>query len=136
MKQLSFVQMVVMLVLVVTFASCGFSQPLYEDNDYGDRRVMRRDVYTDPYYGNTTRIVRDPYTGQLYEVTPVSPYGGYYPGASSYPYGTYGGRNYGRTNRGSYGSSAPQRTLPQPQQPRQQSSEKIERARDIINGKQ
>ena len=127
--------MVVILGLVVTVASCGMTQPMYDD--YSERRPVGREVYVDPYYGNAPRIVRDPYTGRYYEGSPVSP--GYY---GNYPYenrGRYYNRNY---NRGSVRNNYPSRnqnnntprggsTNPQPNN---RGSEKIDRAKDIING--
>ena len=64
MKRFSFVHMLVMLVVVITLASCGMTQPIYED---GYERPSARRVYSDPYYGGQTVLVRDPYTGQIYE---------------------------------------------------------------------
>ena len=131
MKQLRFSHILTILSLVVILASCGLSQPGYGE-DYSDRPVRNRQVYMDPYYGNTT-IVRDPYTGRYYEVTPVGPYG-YdtysYPYGSSYGNGRYYGRNNGRVyrNNTSGGSRSPQ---VQQQQPRE-SSPTINKAKSII----
>lgn len=129
MTQFKFAHILTMLSLVVVLASCGFTQPGYGD-DYSDRPVRSRQVYMDPYYGNTT-IVRDPYTGRYYEVTPVGPYG--YDTYSS-GYGSYGnGRYYGRNSNRVY-SNSPRRSQSsqvQQQQPRE-SSPTIDRAKSII----
>ena len=138
MKRFNFVHVLSMLVLVVILASCGFTQPGYGDEGYSDRPVRGRQVYADPYYGNTT-IVRDPYTGRYYEVTPVSP-NGYDTYGSRY--GTYeDNRYYGRgNNRGGYSNNVPRRSQSstQPQQQHRgtsetrSSSETINKAKDII----
>ena len=133
MKRFNFVHVLSMLVLVVIFASCGFTQPGYGE-DYSDRPVRSRQIYSDPYYGNATTIVRDPYTGRYYEVTPVGPYG--YDTYSA-PYGsTYGNsRYYGRGNSRGYSNNSPRRsqTVTQPQQQQQRgSSETINKAKNII----
>ena len=134
MKRFNFVHVLSMLVLVVILASCGFTQPGYGE-DYPDRPVRNRQIYSDPYYGNATTIVRDPYTGRYYEVTPVSPYG--YDTYSA-PYGTYGNsRYYGRGNNRGYSNNSPRRsqtttqTQEQPPQPRE-NSETINKAKNII----
>ena len=131
MKQFRFVHILTMLSLVVVLASCGFTQPGYGD-DYSDRPVRNRQVYMDPYYGNT-RIVRDPYTGRYYEVTPVSPYG--YDTYSS-AYGSYGNSRYnGRNTSRSYSNNTPRRSqssqVQQQQQPKE-SSPTINKAKSII----
>ena len=132
MKRFNFVHVLSMLVLVVILASCGFTQPGYGE-DYSDRPVRSRQIYSDPYYGNATTIVRDPYTGRYYEVTPVGPYG--YDTYSA-PYGTYGGnsRYYGRGNSRGYSSNSPRRTqtTTQPQQQQRGNSETINKAKNII----
>ena len=133
MKRFNFVHVLSMLVLVVILASCGFTQPGYGDEGYSDRPVRSRQVYSDPYYGNTT-IVRDPYTGRYYEVTPVGPYG--YDTYSA-PYGTYGGntRYYGRGNsRGYSNNNTPRRSQSstQTQQQPRANSETINKAKSII----
>ena len=132
MKRFNFVHVLSMLVLVVILASCGFTQPGYGE-DYSDRPVRSRQIYSDPYYGNATTIVRDPYTGRYYEVTPVGPYGY---DTYSYPYGTYGGnsRYYGRGNNRGYSNNSPRRTqtTTQPQQQQRGSSETINKAKSII----
>src|SRR5215213_738096 len=94
MKQFKLVHILTMLSFVVVLASCGLTQPGYGEEEYSDRPVRSRQVYMDPYYGNTT-IVRDPYTGRYYEVTPVSPYG--YDTYSS-PYGSTGNSRYYEKN--------------------------------------
>ncbi|HVG16429.1 MAG TPA: hypothetical protein VM935_15765 [Chitinophagaceae bacterium] len=156
MKNFSLIQMIGFLSLVVTMVSCGFSQPLYEDGQYSDRRSSTR-IYDDPYYNNNSRttIVRDPYTGQYYEVTPVGP-GANYPGVygNGYParrgvYSdrTYNNRTYNRGNstynRGNstYNrntNSAPVRSQPQQPAPSNGSgnggSSKINEARERMNG--
>ncbi len=119
-----------MLVLVVILAGCGFTQPGYGE-DYSDRPVRSRQVYSDPYYNGTT-IVRDPYTGRYYEVTPVAPYG--YDTYSS-PYGSYGNsRSYGRGNTRVYSNNSPRRsqTTTQTQQQPRANSETINKAKNII----
>ncbi len=132
MKRFNFVHLLPMIVLVVILASCGLTQPGYGD-DYSERPVRSRQVYSDPYYNNGPTIVRDPYTGRYYEVIPVSPYG-YDPYGSRYS--TYGdNRNYGRGNtRGGYSNNVPRRnqSSAQPQQPQKQSSETIDKAKNII----
>jgi len=133
MKRFNFVHVLSMLVLVVILASCGFTQPGYGE-DYSDRPVRSRQIYSDPYYGNATTIVRDPYTGRYYEVTPVGPYG--YDTYSA-PYSTYGGHNtryYGRGNSRGYSNNTPRRsqTTTQPQQQQRGSSETINKAKNII----
>lgn len=137
MKRFSFVQMVVILVLVVTIASCGMTQPMYDD--YSERRPAGREVYLDPYYGNAPMIVRDPYTGRYYEVAPVGPYGAY---SGSYPYygnrSRYYGRGHGRgpvynnTPRNNQNNNTPRGGTNQ--QPSRRTTENIDKARDIING--
>jgi hypothetical protein len=142
MKQFRFVHILTMLSLVVVLASCGLAQPGYGE-DYSDRPVRNRQVYMDPYYGNST-IVRDPYTGRYYEVMPVDPYG--YGGFSA-PYGSYGNSGYyGRNNTRVYSNNTrvnnnrenntntPRRTQTpqvQQQQPRE-SSPTINKAKSII----
>ena len=136
MKKINFVQLLVGLVLLVTLASCGLTQPGYGDEEYPDRTVRSRSVYGDPYYGGT-RIVRDPYTGQYYEVRPVAPYGY---DAYGYPYDTYGtyGRNpyYGRSGR--YSTNYPRKTQSsgstQQQQQQSSGSQTTQKAKDIIRG--
>lgn len=127
MKRFNFVHVLSMLVLVVILASCGFTQPGYGE-DYSDRPVRSRQIYSDPYYGNATTIVRDPYTGRYYEVTPVGPYG-------YDTYSSYSGNNryYGRGNNRGYSNNSPRRsqTTTQPQQQRG-SSETINKAKSII----
>ena len=139
MKRFSFVHMLVMLVVVITLASCGMTQPIYED---GYERPSARRVYSDPYYGGQTVLVRDPYTGQIYEAIPTSPYGyGYeYPNGGYYP----NGRSYGRSSRG-YSRGYSRNTAPvyrdrgsnnnNGSSNSSQGSKKIDRAKDIINGK-
>jgi hypothetical protein len=130
--------MVVILVLMVTIASCGLTQPMYDD--YAERRPVGREVYLDPYYGNAPMIVRDPYTGRYYEVAPVGPYGSY-SGARPY-YGNRGSRYYGRShNRAPVYNNPPRnqnnntpRGGNNNPQPNNRGSEKIDRAKDIING--
>ena len=136
MKQLKFAHILTMLSLVVLLASCGLSQPGYGE-DYSDRPVRNRQVYMDPYYGNST-IVRDPYTGRYYEVTPVDAYGY---GTYAAPYGNYGNsRYYGRNNTRVYRDNTPrtnnsprgsQSPQVQQQQPRE-SSPTINKAKSII----
>jgi hypothetical protein len=130
MKKFNFVHVLTMFVLVVVLASCGFTQPGYGDEQYPDRTVRSRSIYTDPYYG-TTQVVRDPYTGRYYEVTPVSPYG--YDTYSS-PYGTYGNnRSYGRSSGRGYSNNYPRRSQStQPQQQSRGNSETIDKAKSII----
>lgn len=131
MKRFNFVHILSMLVLVVILASCGITQPGYGE-DYSDRPVRSRQVYSDPYYGNATTIVRDPYTGRYYEVTPVSPYG--YDVYAS-PYGSYGNsRYYGRGSSRGYSNNSPRRsqTTTQTQQQPRGNSETINRAKNII----
>jgi hypothetical protein len=125
MKRFKILSLLTLLVLVVTLASCGMTQPGYGD-EYPDRPMRSRSVYTDPYYGNAPTIIRDPYTGQYYEVTPVNPYGYGYPGA--YPYDVYGNNHY--YGRGGY-NNYPRRSQSAPQQ-QQKSSETINRAKDMI----
>ena len=129
MKKFNFVHVLTMLVLVVVLASCGFTQPGYGDEQYPDRTVRSRSIYSDPYYG-TTQVVRDPYTGRYYEVTPVSPYG--YDTYSS-PYGTYGNsRSYGRSSGRRYSNTPRRSQSTQPQQQSRGSSETINKAKSII----
>jgi hypothetical protein len=128
MKKFNLVHVLTMLVLVVVLASCGFTQPGYGDEQYPDRTVRSRSIYTDPYYGST-QVVRDPYTGRYYEVTPVSPYGYGYDS-----YGSYGNsRYYGRSGR-SYRNNYPRRSqsTQTQQQPSRGSSETINKAKSII----
>lgn len=124
--------MVVILGLVVTIASCGMTQPMYDD--YSERRPGR-EVYLDSYYGNAPVIVRDRY-GRYYEVAPYDAYSG------AYPY--YGNRSryYGRGHsRGpvyhnpprNQNNNPPRRGNTSPQ-PNNRGSEKIDKAKDIING--
>ena len=140
MKRFSFIQLLVILFAAVTLVSCGMSQPLYED-EY-DRPMSRRQVYADPYfYGNAPMLVRDPYSGRYYEVVPVGP------GAYGSPYGYGAGYGYGRANgnygRGGYynggsntGRNTPVRRNDGGEKPSSGgSSEKIQRAKDVINGK-
>ncbi len=153
MKNFSLFQMVGLLTMVITIASCGFTQPVY-DEDYSDRGTMRRQVYDDPYYNNNrTTVVRDPYTGQYYEVRPVGS-DVYYPGASVYGNGypsrraaypsrnsrVYSDRNNSRnSNNNTYNrntNTSTQNTRPQEQAPASNSgSRKIDEARDVINGR-
>lgn len=126
MKRFNFVQIAVVLVLVVTLASCGLTQPGYGD-DYSDRPVRSRQIYSDPYYSNGPVIVRDPYTGRYYEVTPVAPYG-YDP--YGYP-GTYGNTRYYGSNRGAR-VSYPRRTQPVQTQEQNRGSETTNKAKSII----
>ena len=127
MKRFKFIHLLTMLVVIVTLASCGFTQPGYGEEEYSGRPVRSRSVYVDPYYSNAPVIVRDPYTGRYYEVTPVSPYGydPYY--GTTYPsYGrTYGGRSYSNNYPRRYQST-------QPQAPKERSSETINKAKNII----
>jgi hypothetical protein len=132
MKNFNFVQILGMLVLVVTLASCGLTQPGYGDNEYPDRTVRSRQIYSDPYYNSGTTIVRDPYTGRYYEVTPVAPYG-YDPYLS--PYSTYGNtRYYGRSTSRGYSSGAPRRAQQTETQQQNRGSETTKKAKDIIRG--
>lgn len=127
------------LVLIVTLASCGMTQPGYGDEQYPDRTIRSRSIYSDPYYGGT-RLVRDPYTGQYYEVTPVGPGYGYDPYGYGYPSGSYG-RNpyYGRSGRTTtsyprrYPSSSGSTQQPQQQQ-KNSGSPTTQKAKDIIKG--
>ena len=131
MKKFNFLSLLVGLVIIVTLASCGMTQPGYGDEQYPDRTVRNRSIYSDPYYGRT-QIVRDPYTGRYYEVTPVSPYG--YDAYSS-PYGSYGNsRYYGRGSSRGYSNNSPRRsqTTTQTQQQPRGNSETINRAKNII----
>ena len=127
MKRFSFVQMVVILGLVVTIASCGMTQPMYDD--YSERRPGR-EVYLDPYYGNAPVIVRDRY-GRYYE---VAPYGAY----PDYGRSRYYGR--GHNSRPVYNNPPRNQNNNPPRggntnpQPNKKGSEKIDRAKDIING--
>ena len=136
MKRFSLVQMVVILIAVITLASCGMTQPIYED---GYERQPSRRVYADPYYGNQTVLVRDPYTGQYYEVVPVNPYGGYgYGYPNTYPNSRYYGNNYGRGYSRGYSRNNPpvnQNRGSNSGSTSNKGSEKIDRAKDIINGK-
>ena len=133
MKNFNLVQILGMLLVVVVFASCGLTQPGYGE-DYEDRPVRGRQIYSDPYYNSGTTIVRDPYTGRYYEVTPVSPYG--YDPYLSNPYGsTYGNsRYYERNSNRSYSNNTPRRTQTQPVQTQQQNrgSETTNKAKSII----
>jgi hypothetical protein len=150
MKNFSLLQIAGLLSVVIAVASCGFTQPIY-DEDYADRG-SRRQIYNDPYYGNNNRttIVRDPYTGQYYEVTPVGP-NTYYPGAAygyGYPTGrtvysqrnqrsgngdrTYRNSNSNTYNRNSTGAS--QDSRPQQQPASNSGSRKIDDTKSIING--
>lgn len=133
MKKFNFLSLLVALVVIVTLASCGMTQPGYGDEQYPDRTVRSRSVYSDPYYGST-RIVRDPYTGQYYEVTPVSPSYGYDPYGYGYPSSSYG-RNpyYGRGGR-SYGTSAPRRYSSSESTQQSSGSTTTQKAKDIIRG--
>ena len=130
MKKISFLQIAVVLALAITFVSCGLTQPGYGDEQYPDRQVRSRQIYSDPYYNSGTTIVRDPYTGRYYEVTPVSPYG--YDAYSSY--GSYGNNPYygRRTSRG-YSNSSPRRSQTTTETQQQNTnSETINRAKSII----
>ena len=119
-----------MLVLVITIASCGLTQPGYGEEQYPDRTVRSRQIYSDPYYNSGTTIVRDPYTGRYYEVTPVSPYG-YDPYLS--PYSTYGNnRYYGRSTSRGYTTNYPRRTQPVQTQEQNRGSETTNKAKSII----
>lgn len=132
MGKINFLQVAAMLVLVVTLASCGLTQPGYGDEGYSDRPVRSRSIYSDPYYSNAPTIVRDPYTGRYYEVTPVSPYGysydPYYSNNSRYPRRS--------TSRSSgYSTNYPRRTQSSEQtQTQNRGSETINKAKDIIRG--
>ena len=141
MKKFNIPFLFVGLVLIVTLASCGMTQPGYGDEQYPDRTIRSRSIYSDPYYGST-QIVRDPYTGQYYEVRPVAPYGAY--GTYGYPYDTYGrdpyyGRSGGRTS-GRYSTNSPRRTptttttQPPRQQQQNSGSPTTQKAKDIIRG--
>ena len=137
MKSFNFLSFSAILVLVVTLASCGLTQPGYGDEEYSDRPVRSRQIYSDPYYSNS-RIVRDPYTGQYYEVTPVSPYGYETYG---YPAGSYGNnRNYGRRSSGGYSTNYPSRTQSTQQsnttQEQNRGSGTTNKAKSIIRGDQ
>src|SRR5215213_1292885 len=131
MKKINFVQLLVGLVLVITLASCGMTQPGYGDEQYPERTVRSRSIYSDPYYGGT-QIVRDPYTGQYYEVTPVAPYGTY-----GYPYDTYGRNPYYGRSSGRYSTNTPRRntstgTTQPPRQQQNSGSTTTQKAKDII----
>ena len=136
MKKFNFLSLLLGLVVIVTLASCGMTQPGYGDEQYPDRTVRSRSIYSDPYYGGT-QIVRDPYTGQYYEVTPVSPSYGYDPYGYGYPSSTYGRNPYygrsSRTNSGyprrySSGSTQQQQTTQQ----QNNGSPTTQKAKDII----
>lgn len=138
MKRLSFVHMVVILLTVITLASCGMTQPIYEE---GYERQPSRRVYADPYYGNRTVLVRDPYTGQVYEAVPVSPSYGYgypdaYPDSRYYGNGSNRGysRDYSRNSQPVYQNRGTNSESSNGNNGRQ-GSEKIDKAKDIINGK-
>lgn len=94
MKNLTFLSMALIAVLMVLAVSCTPLQGA--QGDYEERPSTSRRVYMeDPYYGGTTYLVRDPYTGMYYEVRPYgySPYGSYYGSGRGYdPY--YNNRYY------------------------------------------
>jgi hypothetical protein len=139
MKQMSFLQVGLLAVLMITVASCGV--PLGATDDYYDEAPARRNVYySDPYYGggNTIIVERDPFTGRYYQ---VSPYSGVYRNAPAYPYNSrrYNSRRYntGRyyNNRSNAGSNnGYYRKYPQTQaQPLQQTPaqrEQVQQQRD------
>ena len=130
MKKFNFLSLLAGLVVIVTLASCGMTQPGYGDEQYPDRTVRSRSIYSDPYYSGT-QIVRDPYTGRYYEVTPISP--GY--DTYGYPYGSYGtyGSNpyYGRSGR--YSTNYPSRTQSsRSTQQQNNGSTTTQKAKDII----
>lgn len=133
MKKFNLLSLLVGLVLIVTLASCGMTQPGYGDEQYPDRTVRSRSIYSDPYYGRT-QIVRDPYTGQYYEVTPVGPSYGYDPYGYGYPSSTYGrSPYYGRNSRTT--TSSPRRySSPSSGSTQQQNngSPTTQKAKDII----
>jgi hypothetical protein len=139
MKKFNIPFLLVGLVLIVTLASCGMTQPGYGDEQYPDRTIRSRSIYSDPYYGGT-QIVRDPYTGQYYEVTPVGPSYSYDPYGYGYPSSTYG-RNpyYGRSSGGRYSTNSPRRTITgttqqPPQRQQNNGSTTTQKAKDIIRG--
>jgi hypothetical protein len=141
MKRISFLQVVVLAVLLVTVSSCGV--PMGATGDYYEEAPVRRNAYYGTQvYGSPNIIIveRDPFTGQYYQVSP-GPYGGVY-GAPVYP---YGGRRYNnsrpnyRSNSGR--SNGVYRGNPQPQQPRQtpaqrqHTEQKRQEAKEVILGK-
>ena len=134
MKRISFLQVVVLTVLLATVTSCGL--PMGATGDYyEDAPVRRNGYYGAQVYGapNTIIVERDPYTGQYYQVSPGL-YGGVY-GAPVYP---YGGRRHYNNNRPNYRSNPGRsngtyRTYPQP--PRQHTDQKRQEAKEVILGK-
>lgn len=141
MKRFSFLQVVVLALLLVSVVSCGV--PMGASSDYYEDAPARRNVYySDPYYGgvNTIIVERDPFTGRYYQVSPV------YYGTPVYGYGkrpNYGGRPYNNnrnTNSGrgnGYYKTYPQ-VRQQPQQTpaqRQQVEQQRKEAKDAILGK-
>jgi hypothetical protein len=134
MKKINIPLLLVGLVLIVTLASCGMTQPGYGDEQYPDRTIRSRSIYNDSYYGGT-RIVRDPYTGQYYEVTPVGPAYGYDPYGYGYPSSTYG-RNpyYGRNTRTTTNPPRRHSSSGSTQQQSNGGSTTTQKAKDIIRG--
>ena len=116
MKQVSFLQVVVLAALMVTAVSCGM--PMGATGDYYE------EAPTSGYYGGAHTIIveRDPYTGRYYQVSPGL-YGRTTYGSRAYPYNrrpvanrrynNNSNRNFNNQNSGYY------KTYPQAQQPRQ-----------------
>jgi hypothetical protein len=142
MKRISFLQVVVLAVLLVTVTSCGV--PMGATGDYYEEAPVKRNgYYGAQVYGspNTIIVERDPFTGQYYQVSP-GPYGGVY-GAPVYPYGgrrhynnnrPYYRSNPGRSNGYYRGNPQPQRLQQTPSQ-RQHTEQKRQEAKEIILGK-
>lgn len=140
MKQVSFLQVGLLAVLMAMIASCGV--PMGTTGDYYEEAPVRRNVYYgDPYYGgvNTIIVERDPFTGRYYQVAPGG-YGRAY-GAPVYPYGSrrnntgryYDNRNNARSN--GYYKTYPQSQPRQAPVQREQAQQQRERAKESILSK-
>jgi hypothetical protein len=124
MKNLTFLSMALIAVLMVLAVSCT---PLQQtQGDYEQRPSTSRRVYLDDAYsGGTTYLVRDPYTGMYYEVRPY----GYSPYGSNY--GSYDSRYYDPYYNNRYSRNAPSRSTTEKRQP----SENAQRSRGSVLGK-
>ena len=133
MKQLKFLSVAILGVLVVAAVGCA---PVQEATDeYYGRQPVRRDVYlVNPVYGNETIVLqRDPYTGRYYE---VSTYGSrtssiYDPYYDSRRYDT---RRYSNYPRDSRYQRTPVQQPRQVEQPRKQDSPPISDVKKRILG--
>lgn len=141
MKQLSFLHVGLLVVLMVTMVSCGLPKEI--TSEYYEEVPARRNIYYgDPYYSglNTIILERDPFTGRYYQVGP-----GLYNGIYGTPIYPYNSRRYNldrhynnRTNtsrRNGYYQTFPQKQLQQTPAQREQIRREREQAKETILGK-